>query len=264
MVTWWSPSLPNMSGTGQKLAKLACRQTLIQSHFPVLSSTDMNCQLNSGGLGAHGSNPCTPTNKKARNRGLFSFLGMVSQDVQNRPWSPRGLQPCLHSAELRPAFDWTHRRFQTRPSKKESSWVESNRPTMKTCPYCAEDIKEKAIKCKHCGEFLDRDRKPEVARKPDAAKLSAQSDPYYWSRVAGAFVALLILFISMPDPHPYGDKIRLSDALFLHPVLGPALKGLGVIAGSWLVAEIQKEAGTGCFVVFYGGIAASVWLFLSH
>ena len=76
MVTWWSPSLPNMSVTGQKLATLACRQTLIQSHFPVLCSTDMNCQLNSGGLGAHGSNPCTPTNKKARNSGLSSFLGM--------------------------------------------------------------------------------------------------------------------------------------------------------------------------------------------
>jgi hypothetical protein len=29
-----------------------------------------------GGLGAHGSNPCTPTNKEARNRGLFYFLGV--------------------------------------------------------------------------------------------------------------------------------------------------------------------------------------------
>jgi len=30
-----------------------------------------------GGLGAHGSNPCTPTNKKARNHGLSSFLGQL-------------------------------------------------------------------------------------------------------------------------------------------------------------------------------------------
>ena len=66
--------------------------------YPPLPNTD----LAPGGLGAHGSNPCTPTTKKACENRLFSLVGLVARDRQNRPWSPGGLQPCQHSAELNP------------------------------------------------------------------------------------------------------------------------------------------------------------------
>jgi zinc ribbon protein len=36
---------------------------------------------------------------------------------------------------------------------------------MKKCPFCAEDIQDDAIKCKHCGEFLDASALPRFAEK---------------------------------------------------------------------------------------------------
>ena len=44
-------------------------------------------------------------------------------------------------------------------------------PQTKQCPYCAETILAAAIKCKHCGEFLDGRAGTEAAVVPDPATL---------------------------------------------------------------------------------------------
>jgi hypothetical protein len=36
---------------------------------------------------------------------------------------------------------------------------------MKNCPFCAEEIQDEAIKCKHCGEFLDASKAPRSAEQ---------------------------------------------------------------------------------------------------
>jgi predicted nucleic acid-binding Zn ribbon protein len=36
---------------------------------------------------------------------------------------------------------------------------------MKKCPFCAEEIQDEAIKCKHCGEFLNGSNRQRVAEE---------------------------------------------------------------------------------------------------
>ena len=57
---------------------------------------------------------------------------------------------------------------------------------MKTCPFCAEEIQDAAVKCKHCGEFLD-------GARPAANRL-----PWYFSASSIALAVCCVGPLALP------------------------------------------------------------------
>lgn len=131
---------------------------------------------------------------------------------------------------------------------------------MKVCPYCAEEIKDEAVKCKHCGEFLNR------KSSLDNSALTQKGDGSFWQRFVPALISLWLLMALGPvsEPVVINGKVKVMDALYADPLLGPWVRFFGACSLSWVVATVSGDKESkGCLVFFYAIVGLLFLLFLS-
>jgi len=94
---------------------------------------------------------------------------------------------------------------------------------MKKCPFCAEEIQDEAIKCKHCGEFLNASSR---------AGASEEKTTWYFKK-SFIFIALLCVGpLALP-------------LIWWHPHMKPAWKiGLTILILilSWILFQMTMES----------------------
>jgi hypothetical protein len=94
---------------------------------------------------------------------------------------------------------------------------------MKKCPFCAEDIQDNAIKCKHCGEFLATSTHPRFA---------GEKIPWYFRKVFIIIAVCTVGPLALP-------------LIWWRPQTTRAWKiglTIGILVLSWLLFKLTMES----------------------
>jgi len=96
------------------------------------------------------------------------------------------------------------------------------------CPFCSEQIKATARKCRHCGEYLDQDLRAEKMRASSYHQINVttaapQALPQHVSPKPSPGIAALLSFIIPGAGQMYRNKVGQGILWFVAVVIGYAM-----------------------------------------
>jgi hypothetical protein len=80
---------------------------------------------------------------------------------------------------------------------------------VKTCPFCAEDIQDAAIVCKHCGRDLAQTA-PGVQPSPADQNRKSRERKWIVLGIVGAFVVIVLFSMASPSPPTKTLDVRVA------------------------------------------------------